>query len=401
MVTKEEVSFSLKEMMRNVEETVKTDKVYKFDMKGVGVFKVQWKIRGIKGYQIFEKDNYSYKFEEEIDDPDVTLFIRDLDLANKFLRQERFETTFTRGYKGAFKILHTAAWKIIDTDTGKSRVRISKPFLTTRFNPKQEYSPLILMKLPMFRRTRSEEEREERGEEYGSYVPINQSLGTFENQVLPYKVFKHFIDRASNIIFRDCPCRVNKDCQDHDKSLGCMFMGDDTLKVVIPETKGRVATKEEALERVRLAIDDGLIPLLGRAVGETEGYGIKDTGHFLATCFCCSCCCINGRMISYGTVGTDRIYQRIEGLTVEVDPSKCVGCGKCLEVCVFKGRELVNGKAHVDPVFCLGCGRCEAVCPNGAVSITITDSTQVDALIKKIESVVDVEDQGSKVGAEE
>ena len=77
MVTKEEVSFSLKEMMRNVEETVKTDKVYKFNMKGMGVFKVQWKIRGIKGYQIFEKDNYSYKFGEEVDDPDVTLFIRE------------------------------------------------------------------------------------------------------------------------------------------------------------------------------------------------------------------------------------------------------------------------------------------------------------------------------------
>lgn len=401
MISKAEVEVLFKKMMKDLEGIAQTDEIYQIDMKNVGVFKVQWKIRGIKGYQIFEVGNYSYKYGQEIDDPDVIIFIRNLDLASKFLRYEHFETSFSRGYKGAFKILHTSAWKIIDTDTGKSRVRISKPFLTARFNPKKEYNPLILTKLPMFRRIRSEEEKEERGEEYGTYVPINQSLGTYENQVIPYAVFKHFIDRASNIIFRDCPCRVNYDCQDHDKSLGCMFMGDDTLRVVIPESKGRVATKEEALERVRLAIDDGLIPLLGRAVGETEGYGIKDTGHFLSSCFCCSCCCINGRMISYGTVGTERIYQRIEGLTVEVDPSKCVGCGKCLDVCVFKGRELVNGKAHVDPVFCLGCGRCEAVCPNGAVSITISDSTQVDALIKKIESVVDVEDQGSKVGAEE
>lgn len=270
MVTKEEVACLLHNMMKNVEEIVKTDKLYQFDMKGVGDFKVQWKIRGIKGYQIFERSNYSYKFGEEIDDPDVTLIIRDLDLASRFLRHEHFEITYTRGYKGVFKVLHTAAWKIIDTDTGKSRVRISKPFLTARFNPKQEYNPLILTKLPMFRRTRTEEERKERGEEYGSYIPINQSLGTFENQVLPYKVFKHFIDKASNIIFRDCPCRVNFDCQDHDKSLGCMFMGDDTLEVVIPETKGRIATKKEALERVRLAIDDGLIPLLGRARGNLQ-----------------------------------------------------------------------------------------------------------------------------------
>ena len=91
----------------------------------------------------------------------------------------------------------------------------------------------------------------------------------------------------------------------------------------------------------------------------------------------------------------------MEGLSIEVDPVKCVGCGKCLEVCVYKGRQLIDGKARVDPEFCLGCGRCEAICPNRAVSITITNSSYVDALIKRIESVVDVESQNSKMRVEE
>lgn len=390
--TKEEIADILKKMMQDLEGIAQNDKIYQEDMKDIEEFKVQWKIRGIKAYQIFEKDGYSYKFGEEIDAPDVTLIIRNLELASRFLRGEHFEYTYSRGYKGVFKILHTKEWKIIDTPTGRSRQRVSKPFMTTRFNKNKEINPLILTKLPMFRKFRKNREEED---EYGAYIPINQSLGTYDNQVIPYVVFKHFIDKASNIIFRDCPCRVNLDCQDHEKSLGCMFMGDDTLKVVIPESKGRTATKEEALERVKLAIEDGLIPLLGRAVGETEGYGIEDTGHFLSSCFCCSCCCVNGRFITHGTADTKKLYQRMEGLTVEVDSDKCVGCGKCLEVCVFKGRELVDGKAVVDPEFCLGCGRCEVICPNGAVSITITNSTQVDALIKKIESVVDVEAQGS------
>ncbi|MHA1241454.1 MAG: ATP-binding protein [Promethearchaeota archaeon] len=398
MITKEEVKASFIKMMEELEGVPQTDKFYQVDMKDVSIFKVQWKIRGIKGYQIFKSDDYTYKFGEKIDDPDVTFIIRNYELANRFLKGEHFEYTYSRGYKGVFKIFHTREWKIIDTPTGKSRQRVSIPFMTTRFNKKQEYNPLMLTKLPMFRKFREDREDEN---EYGAYIPINQSLGTYENQVLPYKVFKHFIEKASNIIFRDCPCRVNFDCQDHNKSLGCMFMGDDTLKVVIPESKGCVATKEEALERVQLAIEDGLIPLLGRAVGETEGYGIKDTGHFLSSCFCCSCCCINGRFITHGTVDTKKLYQKMEGLTVEVDPTKCVGCGKCLEVCVFKGRELMDGKAVVDPEFCLGCGRCEAICPNGAVSITITDSTHVDALIKRIESVVDVEAQGFKISTEE
>jgi UDP-glucose 4-epimerase len=393
MATKEEV----KELFIKMMEDLDLDQIYLEDMKNFdGQFKVQWKLCGIHGYQIFEKDNYTYKFGELIDDPDVTIVIRNKELASSFLKREHVETTFARGYNGLFKINFTQSWKIIDTPTGRSRVRVSKNYINFRFNKKKDHNVFIITKLPMFRSNREVE-----GEQYGAYIPINQSLGTYENQVVPYVIFKHFIEKASNIIFRNCPCRVNFGCQNHEHDLGCMFMGDDTLKVVIPEEKGRVATKEEALERVRLAIDDGLIPLLGRAVGETEGYGIEDTGHFLSCCFCCSCCCVNGRLITNGSVGGTKIYQKMKGLTVEVDPNICVGCGKCLEVCVFKGRELVDGKAKVDPEYCLGCGRCENICPNGAITLKIEDSSYVDELISKIESVVDVQPQGSKVNTAE
>ncbi|MHA1669743.1 MAG: 4Fe-4S binding protein, partial [Promethearchaeota archaeon] len=363
------------------------DEVYKIDMKDIDSFTIQWNIRGIKGYQVFKKDGYNYQYEEEIDEPDVTIVIRDLNLASRFLKGDYFDYTMSRGYNDVFKILHTAGWKIIDTPTGKSRVRISKPFLTARFNEKNDYSPLILTKLPMFREFRKERDEEE----YGSYIPINQSLGTYENQVIPYKVFEHFINKASNIIARTCPCRIAFNCQNHDISLGCMYMGDDTLNMVIPEEKGRVVSKEEALDHVRRAIDNGLIPLLGRAVGETESYGIEDTGHFLSCCFCCTCCCINGKMMTYGTIGSSKNYHKIEGVTIDVDETKCIGCGSCIEVCVFKGREIVNGKAKLNPDLCLGCGRCAEVCPTGATTIEIDDMGRVNEIINKIEEYVNVE----------
>ncbi|MHA1487692.1 MAG: indolepyruvate ferredoxin oxidoreductase subunit alpha, partial [Promethearchaeota archaeon] len=131
-----------------------------------------------------------------------------------------------------------------------------------------------------------------------------------------------------------------------------------------PEMRdARIGTKEEALDRVRRGIDDGLIPLLGRAMGESAFFGVKDTGHFLSCCFCCTCCCINGILITHGPkIGGLGLFGRIEGVSVNVDESLCNGCGKCVEVCVFGGRELVDGKAKIDQDRCLGCGRCADVC---------------------------------------
>ena len=80
----------------------------------------------------------------------------------------------------------------------------------------------------------------------------------------------------------------------------------------------------------------------------------------------------------------------MEGLSVEVDPTKCIGCGACLEVCIFLGRNIIDGKAVIDQERCLGCGRCEKICPNGAISIKLDDPKRLDEYIKKMEEFVDV-----------
>ncbi|MHA1374155.1 MAG: 4Fe-4S binding protein, partial [Promethearchaeota archaeon] len=107
----------------------------------------------------------------------------------------------------------------------------------------------------------------------------------------------------------------------------------------------------------------------------------------------------NAKMISNASAAmvSENIIKKIKGLEVKIDPAKCVGCGTCLEVCVFKGREIIEGKATIDPEMCLGCGRCVDACPNGAISINIEDPSYIDDLIAKIESIVDVEDQKEQV----
>ncbi|MHA2129412.1 MAG: indolepyruvate ferredoxin oxidoreductase subunit alpha [Candidatus Hodarchaeales archaeon] len=389
VATKEDVEILFKKMMKDLEGCAQTDETYQEDMKNFeGVVSLQWNICGIMGYQIFSKDDYSYKFGEKIDNPGVTFELSDLDLAAKFLRCEPFEFTYAPGKRGKFEILHTVGWKKTDSEDETKKTKISKPFVTAQIDVKRGIHPFMFSKLPMFREW--VKKRFEDVKEFGAYIPINKSLGTFENQILPMKIFKHFIDNACNIVVRDCPCRVERDCKDHEKSLGCMMMGSATLNMAMPpDDRGHVATKEEALEHVQSAIDNGLIPILGNSIMEAEANATKDLGHFMSVCFCCTCCCINGDVMTHsGNVVT--LFQKMEGLTVEVDQDTCIGCGDCLEVCVFNSMELIDDKARVNQKRCLGCGRCETACPNEAISIKISDLSQVHELIKKLEAHVDV-----------
>ena len=387
MVDKEEIESLFKKMLKEDEEKAPNDKIYQKDMENIGEFRVNWKICGILGSQVYEKEKISYKFGENLENPDVSLVIRDSELAVRFLSGEKFEFDYGPGHNGGFKLNYTEGWKIIETGKGKKRVRINKPFVTARFNKEKNHHPYKLSKMPIFRNLVATRLTED---DIGFYIPINQSLGQYENQIIPIKVFEHFINKASNIVMLyNCGCRVFHDCQDHDHSLGCMYMGNDTLNLLVPEDKGKVVTKEEALERVKKSIENGLIPLLGRAMDEAEGFGIEDTGHFLSMCFCCACCCIDIRILEHATSNLN-FLRRMEGLTVMVDNELCVGCGECLEACVWNGMEMHDNLAFVNQERCVGCGRCETSCSSDAISITIKDNSYVDKLIKTLESHVEV-----------
>lgn len=58
--------------------------------------------------------------------------------------------------------------------------------------------------------------------------------------------------------------------------------------------------------------------------------------------------------------------------TAQVDPSKCIGCNRCIESCRFNSISMINGKAVVDTHFCEGCATCAYVCPTSAISMVPT-----------------------------
>jgi UDP-glucose 4-epimerase len=166
-------------------------------------------------------------------------------------------------------------------------------------------------------------------------------------------------------------------------------MGDDTKNMLIDEERKHIATKEEAMELVQRAVDDGLIPLIGRAMDEAVSTGEEDTGKFMSACFCCPCCCVDIPIVNHASSKLKFIH-KMEGLNVVVDEDACVGCGDCIDACVWNGNEMIDGIAHVTDR-CLGCGRCVEACPNDAISITLDDSSAVDALIEKLNSHVTVD----------
>ncbi len=58
---------------------------------------------------------------------------------------------------------------------------------------------------------------------------------------------------------------------------------------------------------------------------------------------------------------------------IEIDQSKCVGCGKCREACPFMIPEIIEGKAHNRSAQCMRCPMCIEACPMGAIHFTRKD----------------------------
>ena len=56
--------------------------------------------------------------------------------------------------------------------------------------------------------------------------------------------------------------------------------------------------------------------------------------------------------------------------TLSLDPDKCIGCGKCTEVCPHGVFEIVDKKALiVNKNSCMECGACALNCPANALEV--------------------------------
>jgi MinD superfamily P-loop ATPase len=57
------------------------------------------------------------------------------------------------------------------------------------------------------------------------------------------------------------------------------------------------------------------------------------------------------------------------GKRARINPSKCIGCGKCYDVCKFSAIKKEERKFSVEALSCEGCYACSLVCPADAIEL--------------------------------
>lgn len=91
-------------------------------------------------------------------------------------------------------------------------------------------------------------------------------------------------------------------------------------------------------------------------------------------CNCCGCCCHVMRGIKTLNYRPGIITSNF---IMDVDLSKCKGCGKCAKICPIEAISIhkkMEGAREIkwavrNEQFCLGCGVCTTACKNGAASM--------------------------------
>lgn len=189
-------------------------------------------------------------------------------------------------------------------------------------------------------------------------IPVSESL-TAKQWVLPTGHAMQILDSARSIAVQNCVCRSHYKRCDHPLDV-CLLL-DAVADAFVAKGEARKVTVELAIEILKEANQSGLVHL-----------ALYRPDHkIFALCSCCSCCCHDLQIV--------RRYDR-KDLMVRSDyialtlPDECIGCGECVDRCIFDARIVNDERLTFNPEACLGCGLCVTVCPVGAISMALQPS---------------------------
>jgi len=184
-------------------------------------------------------------------------------------------------------------------------------------------------------------------------VPVQESFSA-QHQVLPHEQALAFLKEARSFALTDCTCRAHYHrC---DKPLDVCFLIDELADKAVSRGKARRITLEEAEERLRKCDEHGLVHMAYYQPGRK----------MYAFCSCCVCCCHDLQLLlQHGR--KDLVIRSEYVATTEME--FCIGCGLCVDRCVFGARTMQEERFAYDPASCLGCGLCVSSCPEHAVTM--------------------------------
>lgn len=218
------------------------------------------------------------------------------------------------------------------------------------------------------------------------HIELNTSVELHDNIVLPSKLVEHYIEEADYHWVMDfCICRESNECEDYPIELGCLFLGEAARD--IDSSMGREVTKKEALEHVEKCREAGLVHLIGRNELDSVWLDVRPGEKLMTVCNCCPCCCL-WKMIPDLSPSVSTKIKRLPGLEIKVN-DKCIGCGKCVDICFINAVKIKNGNAVISED-CRGCGRCAEVCPEDAIEMILTDEDFFEKSIENLDSALDI-----------
>lgn len=80
-----------------------------------------------------------------------------------------------------------------------------------------------------------------------------------------------------------------------------------------------------------------------------------------------------------------RGYVELDPYVAQVDPARCDGHGRCVQVCPVEGAvTIANGNTAINPALCTGCGICVGECPEQAIDVNGWTLKQYEAMVDAI-----------------
>jgi heterodisulfide reductase subunit A-like polyferredoxin len=80
-----------------------------------------------------------------------------------------------------------------------------------------------------------------------------------------------------------------------------------------------------------------------------------------------------------------KAFLNIAGQVAKVDPTACVACATCVNLCPY-GAPMINDlkKAEIQGAKCMGCGSCAAVCPAHTITLQHQEGRQMTAMLDEL-----------------
>lgn len=153
-------------------------------------------------------------------------------------------------------------------------------------------------------------------------IPIESAIDG-NPQAVDFEKISYYMDKFDVYSVSDCSCRAARrvmgDGCGHLETDMCLHLG-PAAEFYAETGKARYVTKEEALELLKRAEENGLMHSVPN---------IHEPGESDSICNCCACSCFGLRVgLLYGARDAIR-----SNYVAKIDEEKCVACGQCVEHC--------------------------------------------------------------------